>query len=95
MLAIINAELVLRDHFLPDAYLIVEDGIIKDFGEMSAFSGDGDMETLDARGMYLAPGLVDIHSHTGGEFQAWKNPIEAARFHLLRGITTTQFLPRL
>jgi N-acetylglucosamine-6-phosphate deacetylase len=28
MLAIINAELVLRDHFLPDEYLIVEDGEI-------------------------------------------------------------------
>ena len=26
MLAIINAELVMRDHYLPDAVLFVEDG---------------------------------------------------------------------
>ena len=29
MLAIINAELILRDHFLPEAVLFVEDGKVR------------------------------------------------------------------
>ena len=32
MLAIKNATLVMKDHLIPDAVLLVEDGIIADFG---------------------------------------------------------------
>ena len=34
MLAIINAELVMKDHLIPDAVIFVEDGKISGFGEM-------------------------------------------------------------
>ena len=34
MLALIHAELVLHDHFMPEAVLFIEDGIISGFGEM-------------------------------------------------------------
>ena len=34
MKAIINATLVMRDHLIPDAVLLIEDGKIADFGEM-------------------------------------------------------------
>ena len=34
MLAIINAELVLKDHYMPDAYILAKDGKIADFGLM-------------------------------------------------------------
>ena len=91
MLAIINAELVLKDCFLPEGYLLVDDGIIKEFGEMRNAKIPEDCEVVDAEGLYLAPGLVDVHSHTGGEYQAWQNPIEAAKFHLAHGVTT--YLP--
>ena len=33
MTAIINATLVMRDHFIPDAVLLIENGKIADFGE--------------------------------------------------------------
>ena len=88
MLAIINAELVLKDYFLPEGYLIADDGKIKEFGEMSNAVIPEDCEIVDAEGLYLAPGLVDIHSHTGGEYQAWQNPTEAAKYHLSHGVTT-------
>ena len=91
MLAIVNAELVLRDHFLPDAYLLIDNGMIVDFGEMKDIPTLEGCERIDAEGLYLAPGLVDIHSHTGGEYQAWQNPAEAAKFHLTHGVTT--YLP--
>lgn len=32
LLAIINAELVMRDHLIPDGYILIENGLIKDYG---------------------------------------------------------------
>ena len=34
MIAIINAELVMRDHFIPEAVLFIENGKIAGYGEM-------------------------------------------------------------
>ena len=34
MIAIVNAELVMRDHLLPEAVLFIEDGKIAGYGEM-------------------------------------------------------------
>ena len=35
MLAIINAELVMKDHYFPEAYILLKDGKIFDYGKMS------------------------------------------------------------
>lgn len=91
MLAIINAELVMRDHLIPNAYLIIEDGKICEYGKMRGFKTPLGCSLVDAEGLYAAPGLVDIHSHTGGDHQAWREPLEAASFHLAHGVTT--YLP--
>ena len=88
MIAIINAELVMRDHFIPEAVLFIEDGKIAGYGEMRKTEIPEGCEIIDAEGEYVGPGLVDIHSHTGGEFQAWQEPIKAAQFHLTHGTTT-------
>ena len=34
MLAIINAELIMPDHRVPNGFVIIEDGLIKDYGTM-------------------------------------------------------------
>lgn len=34
MIAIINSELVMHDHLIPEAVLLIEDGKIAGFGEM-------------------------------------------------------------
>jgi len=65
MLAIINAELVMRDHLIPEAVLFVQDGKIAGYGEMRNTPIPVDCEILDAEGAYVGPGLVDIHTHTG------------------------------
>ncbi len=93
MKAIINAELVMRDHLIPDGAVLIEDGKITAYGEMETLQIPADCEILDAQGAYVGPGLVDIHTHTGGEHQFWKEPIPAALYHLEHGVTSVMPTP--
>ena len=88
MLAIVNATLVMRDHLIPDAALLIEDGKIHSFGEMNGFPFPKDCEIIDANGLYVGPGLIDIHNHSGDGHWYYDEPIAAARFNLLHGTTT-------
>lgn len=96
MLAIINAELVMRDHLIPEAVLFVEDGKIAGFGEMRTTTIPEGCEILDAQGAYVGPGFVDIHSHAGGGVRFENDPIPAAKAHIAKGTTsvlaTTNYL---
>jgi len=62
MIAIINAELVMRDHLIPEAVLFIEDSKIAGYGEMRNTPIPEDCQIIDAEGLYVAPGLIDIHS---------------------------------
>ena len=88
MIAIINAELVMRDHLIPEAVLFIDDGKIAGYGEMRTTPIPESCEIIDAEGLYVAPGLVDIHSHTALDCQIWEDPVPAAAFHLSHGVTT-------
>ena len=93
MIAIKNATLVMKDHLIPEAVLFIEDGLIAGFGEMRSTPIPGDCEVVDAEGLYVGPGLVDIHNHAGGGHWFYDEPIEAAQFNLAHGTTT--ILPTL
>ena len=93
MLAIINAELVMKDHFIPEAVLLVEDGKIAGFGEMRNTPIPEGCETLDAEGAYVGPGLIDTHNHAGGGKWVFEDPAHAAKFNLQHGVTA--MLPTL
>ena len=88
MTAIINATLVMRDHLIPEAVLLIEDGFIKDFGEARKLAVPAGCEVIDAQGLFVGPGLVDIHNHAGGRHWFYDEPIEAAQFNLAHGTTT-------
>ena len=88
MLAIINAELVMRDHLIPEAVLFVEDGKIAGYGEMRTTPIPEGCEIIDAKGLYVGPGLVDIHCHSGDHVRFEFEPIRAAKAHLARGTTS-------
>ena len=96
MKAIINAELVMRDHLIPEAVLFIEDGKIAGFGEMRTTEIPEDCEIIDAKGAYVGPGFVDIHSHAGGGIRFEHDPLPAAKAHLACGTTsvlaTTNYL---
>jgi len=88
MIAIKNATLVMRDHLIPDAVLFMEDGIIQNFGEMRTTPIPADCEIIDAQGLYVGPGFVDIHSHAGGGTRFENGPDVAAKAHLKCGTTS-------
>ena len=92
MLAIINAELVMKDHLIPEAVLFVDDGVIAGYGEMRSTPIPEDCEILDAGGLYVGPGLVDSHLHDCPHEKASfaTEPARAAQDHLKYGTTTLQ-----
>ena len=93
MIAIINAELVMRDHFIPEAVLFIEDGKIAGFGEMRTTPIPEGCEIIDAQGLYVGPGLVDIHCHSGTGVRFIHEPAKATREHLECGTTTILATP--
>ena len=88
MIAIKNATLVMRDHLIPDAVILLENGVIRDFGPMRKLSVPEGCEVIDAEGLYVGPGLVDIHTHAGGGHWFYDEPVPAARFNLEHGTTS-------
>ena len=86
MTAIVNATLVMRDHLIEDATLLMGDGKILAFGaDVQIPEG---CTIVDAGGLYVGPGLVDIHTHAGGDHWFYEAPLEAAKHHLRHGTTT-------
>lgn len=94
MLAIKHATLVMRDHFIPDAVMLLEDGKIRAFGEGRKLAVPEDCEkVIDAKGLFVGPGFVDIHTHSDGKVFFQEDPVTAAQHHLKHGTTT--LLPAL
>ena len=86
MLAITNAVLVMRDHLIPEATILLEDGVIQAYG--NGVTVPAGCEVIDAQGLFVGPGLVDIHNHAGGRHWFYDEPVEAAQFNLEHGTTT-------
>jgi len=86
-----NATIVMSDHLIPNASLLISEGRISDFGEN--IEKPLDAECIDANGLYLGPGLIDIHAHACGEYSYCIEPEKAARHALMHG--TTGILPTI
>jgi len=82
--AITNATLVMTDHLIPNATLIIDDGTIVDFGKK--INTDG-MNIIDASGAYVGPGLIDIHTHADGDTFFTEDPVKVSRKLLSHGVT--------
>ena len=93
MTAIINATLIMRDHFIPDGVVITDGDRIAAFGEMKKTPIPSDCEIIDAEGLYVGPGFVDIHTHSDGYVFFQDQPERASMHHLHHGTTT--LLPAL
>ncbi len=84
-LLIKNVILVLPDHMIPNASLLVEDGKIADFGRDIECE---DCETVDGHGLYLGPGLIDIHTHGAKDKFITEDPEASSKFLFDKGVTS-------
>ena len=84
MKAIINANIVMPDHLIPNGTVVINNGRIVDFGKK--INTDG-MDIFDAEGAYLGPGLIDIHTHSDGNTFFWDDPVKVADVLLSHGVT--------
>lgn len=76
---------VLNDIILEDAAVIVENNIIKYAGKKDAAKLPH--KVIDVGDKLIAPGFVDIHCHAGGNYYAYENAVEMAKYHLAHGTT--------
>jgi len=89
MLCIYNARLVLADRIVDRGWALVENALINEIGQ--GVPPDGQAR-VDAQGLYLAPGFIDLHVH-GGRGSDFLNAtpdafLAAADFHLSGGTTS-------
>lgn len=93
MLLIKNANIVLENGILWDAAILIDGDTIVDYGHESGLSVPHDSQIMDANGLYVGPGFVDIHVHAGGPYNTCLNPLEAAAYYLDHGTTTLMATP--
>ena len=73
--------------------ILVEDGVISEVGNDPDLEGVA-MEVIDAEGMYVVPGLVDMHCHLRDPGQEYKEDIETGtKSALAGGITSVACMP--
>jgi len=58
---IFNGRIIAETHFLPRGYLLVRDGRIASVGtDWAGLDADG---KIDAKGLFVSPGFIDMHTH--------------------------------
>lgn len=86
-----NVGLVLPESLLEDAWILIKDGLIADFGQ-GRLPKMAETEIIDGYGSYLCPGFVDTHVHGGGgaDFRDCTEEayLRALGAHLRGGTTT-------
>lgn len=93
MIAVKNATLVMEDHYIPDGVLLIENEKIFDFGTAKQVPIPKKCEIIDAQGLYVGPGLIDIHTHADGDTYFHENPVKCSQTLLKHGVTSV--LPAL
>jgi len=88
--AIVNGRVVLPDTVVAERAVIIEDGRIAGIPDIAALPAG--VATVDAGGRYVAPGLVDIHTH-GALGHSFNEPDSEAfsvitREQAARGVTS-------
>lgn len=87
MTVIIHATIVMKNYLIPNGVILIDNGIIVDFGKETDIPIPENAIIIDAKNQYVGPGLIDIHTHAGGKFLFHKQPDKAAEYLLKHGVT--------
>jgi N-acetylglucosamine-6-phosphate deacetylase len=93
MKAIINANIIMTDHVIPNGVILFEDGVIKDFGKAKDVAVPNGAQIIDAENNYVGPGLIDIHTHAAAKTYFTEDPKKCSEELLRHGVTSV--LPAL
>ncbi len=97
MLCIKNSRIVLKDSVLENNVVLIEDDIIYSIIPYSQYAILKDKDKIhvksnideyDAKGMYLGPGLIDMHNHGADGVWFHEDPEKACTYHLKHGTTS-------
>ncbi len=88
MKAVVNTKLILEDGIVWDGAVTWEGGRIVQAGWSSEVTIPEGTECIDAKGLYTAPGLIDIHNHGSSEYLFCDEPEKCAEHFLKHGETT-------
>ncbi len=88
MKAIINTKLIMEDGIIFDGALTMEDGKIIQADQMDRVQIPEGTEIIDAKGLYTAPGLIDIHNHGSAEDMFYDDPLKCCEHFIVHGQTT-------
>lgn len=93
MKAIINGIIVMKDHIIPDGVVLIDGQTIVDYGKAKDVKVPADAQIIDAKGNYVGPGLIDIHTHAADNIWFYEQPEKASRHCMEHGVTSV--LPAL
>lgn len=87
---IFNGKVITPYGIIENGYVVIHDNIIMDIGKGNVAIPD-DTLGIDAMGMFISPGFIDIHVHGGGGYDFMDGTVEAflniAETHVRYGTT--------
>ena len=93
MKAIINGTLVMYDHLIPDGVILIDQGNIVCYGKAKDVKIPDGVEIIDAEGLYVGPGLIDVHTHAADNMWIFEQPEKTSKHLMEHGVTSV--LPAL
>lgn len=84
---IVNGRLITLSEVIDDAIVVIDGDRITACGKKEKVAVPDKAQIVDATGLYVAPGMIDIHNHGGKGFWFQENPEEALAVHVLKGTT--------
>ena len=87
MKAIVNANVVMRDHVIPDGVILFDNEKILNVGKAKDIIIPPDTQIIDAENEYVGSGLIDIHTHAADNKWIFEEPEYTSKFMLKHGVT--------
>jgi imidazolonepropionase-like amidohydrolase len=83
-----------RERVLLNQTVVVRDGLIAEVGDAKKVKVPKDAQRIDAKGKYLVPGLVDMHTHLLSDGMEYPDSIaeDELKVMVANGVTTIRFM---